>query len=607
VKSTSKQETNLRNSLYTALFERVPLNIAIIDRDFQIVEANRNFTEAFGEWEGRLCYEIYKDRKSPCDSCRAEMVFTDGQARVSEERRLDRHGKHSYYVVHFEPIVREDGTVSYIIEMSQDVTETRLMRREYDIVFDRVPCYVSVLDQDKNIVRQNELFRKTFGSSLGKKCYEILQHKNEPCENCPAEQTFADSQIHGDSKKAWDKKGKPVYYQVFAAPLSRGGDRPSHVIEMALDITETRKLEEQLQQAFDFGECLIGSSFDGIIATDSEGKIIIFNSAAENLFKYKADEVVGKKIVDKFLPKEFLDVLDSKGSDSVLDETTVHDCNGEPILVRFSSVVLRSGDRTIGNAAFFHDLRKIKKLEKEKHEAETERLAAVGRTVAGIAHGIKNVLMGLEGGVYVVNTGMQKDDKEMINIGWSMLQGNLDRMTTYVRDFLDFAKGRVPNVSEVDPKRIAKDVIDLYKNTAYRAGVQLLADIDEGVANANLDQEGIHTCLANLISNAIDACEMSDGKDHKVLLGVHDQDGTLVFEVSDNGCGMDYDLKKNLFTTFFSTKESGKGTGLGLLITRKITQDHGGKVTVDSSEGKGSVFRMSLPRSRLPMVTEEQN
>ena len=596
--------SDLKNWLHTELFERVPLNIAIIDRNFRIVDANQNFTDAFGTWENRLCYEIFRDRKNPCDSCQAEMVFSDGQARVSEERRLSRNGKYSYYVVHFEPIISESGNISYLIEMSQDVTETRLMRREYDILFDRVPCYVSVLDRDKNIVRQNELFRKTFGHSLGKKCYEILHRKTEPCKICPAERTFSDSQIHGDNKSALDKDGNPVHYQVIAAPLSRGGDMPSHVIEMALDVSETHMLQEQLRQAFDFGECLIGSSFNGIIATDAEGKIIIYNSAAEKLFKFKPHEVVGQKIFDKFVPKEFLDVINRKGSLHVLEETTIHDADDEPILVRFAGVVLKSGDQHIGNAAFFDDLRKIRQLEQEKFEAETRRLATVGETVAGIAHGIKNVLMGLEGGVYVVNTGLQKNDTEMLNIGWSMLQGNIERMTTYVKDFLDFAKGRTHEFAEVDPAEIAKDVFGLYKNVAEQLGIELTAEIDDNMGKANLDHEGIHTCLANLISNAIDACEMSTGTDLKVLLRVFEYDNTLTFEVIDNGCGMDYELKKNLFTTFFSTKGSAKGTGLGLLVTRRITQAHGGSLSVETAEGKGSVFMMKFPRDKLPKVTK---
>ncbi|MBW1810503.1 MAG: sensor histidine kinase [Deltaproteobacteria bacterium] len=83
---------------------------------------------------------------------------------------------------------------------------------------------------------------------------------------------------------------------------------------------------------------------------------------------------------------------------------------------------------------------------------------------------------------------------------------------------------------------------------------------------------------------------------------VDETDATLVFEVADTGCGMDYQIKGKVFTTFFTTKGLG-GTGLGLMVTRKIVQEHGGRITADSTPGKGSVFRIEFPHSRLPQPT----
>ena len=110
--------TDVNKWLFTELFDRVPNNIAIIDRQFRIVETNRNFVQTFGESKGKLCHEIYRDSQTPCPSCKAELTFMDGKGRVSEERRLNRHGRRSYYVVHFEPVVDPNGEIPYIIEMS---------------------------------------------------------------------------------------------------------------------------------------------------------------------------------------------------------------------------------------------------------------------------------------------------------------------------------------------------------------------------------------------------------------------------------------------------------------------------------------------------------
>jgi signal transduction histidine kinase len=229
----------------------------------------------------------------------------------------------------------------------------------------------------------------------------------------------------------------------------------------------------------------------------------------------------------------------------------------------------------------------------------------VGQTVSGLAHTIKNILMGLEGGMYMVHSGLNKDDKERTKEGWGILEKNFDKITTLVKDFLSFAKGRRPNVQMIDPNQLIKDIIDLYSDSANQAGIKLIPRLDSNLVPASLDPDGIHTCLTNLVSNALDACVMSEKKNPQIVLSTRQENDTLIFEVSDNGMGMDYNIKQKLFTTFFTTKGGG-GTGLGLLTTRKIVQEHGGAIDFESEEGKGSVFRLCFPRKRLPAPMDEE-
>jgi len=356
---------DIRNWIQTRLFDEVPVNICVIDRGFQIVEANRGFCEAYGmDCEGQLCYSVYKDRTEPCERCAAVRTFTDGKIRVREEQGVLQNGNPIDYLVHMIPLTRADGEISYVIEMSTDISQ-------------------------------------------------------------------------------------------------------------------------------------------------------------------------------------------------------------------------------------------IKALEREKLEAE--RLAAVGQTVAGIAHGIKNVLMGLEGGVYVVGSGIQRGDAQRIVEGWGMLDENIGRISAFVKEFLAFARGRVPQVALTDPNQPARQVVELFRDKAVISGIELNSDLQEDIPPAHLDAEGIHSCLANLISNALDACIMSDQtRKYTVTLSSRERDGILIYEVADNGCGMDYEISRKVFTSFFSTKGSAQGTGLGLLTTKKIVHEHGGEVSFESKEDEGSVFRIRLPRNRLP-------
>jgi len=590
----------IRNWIGEQLFERVPNNVVVINRDFDVLAANNNFRQVFGEPDGKHCYELYKHADKICENCMAAHTFEDGKPRVNDETGVDCRGRPAHYVVHIAPVFDETGQVAYITEMSYDVTETKSLQREYNILFERVPCYMAVINRDLQIVKANELLRQTFGKTTGEHCYEVYKQRTERCTDCPALKTFADGQSHKSEQVGISKKGQPTYYSMSTAPLSRSGREFSHVIEMATDSTSLHALSEDLVRKSEFQRILINNTLDALVATDVSGKVQVFNQAAEKLFDTPANKVIGVAPAGRFLPREFLDVY-NQGADSLtLSETTIKNSKGEEIPVRFSGSALRDEGDLIGGAAFFLDLREIKRLEREK--LDNERLAAVGQTVAQLAHGIKNILTGLQGGMYVIKSGMRSESQKKIDKGWEMLDRNVDRITQLVKGFLSFSKGYVPKARLVDPNDIGRGVYLLFKDAAGKKGIKLQFKPGRAIEPASMDQEEIRSCLENLVSNAIDACQTSDNKGCIVRLRVAEKGDTLVFEVNDTGCGMDYDIKNKVFTTFFTTKGLG-GTGLGLMVTRKIVQEHGGRIQVESTPGKGSTFRIEFPRSRLPEPT----
>lgn len=248
------------------------------------------------------------------------------------------------------------------------------------------------------------------------------------------------------------------------------------------------------------------------------------------------------------------------------------------------------------------DITPVKRLEREKREAE--RLAVVGETVAGIAHGIKNVLMGLEGGVYAVRSGIERQDDERIARGWDMVQENVRRVSQFVKEFLDFAKGRETRVAWTDPNAPVERVLRLFGDQAAAAGVRLVARLAEGLAPVPLDEDGLATAVANLVSNAIDACRCTEGPGpHTVTVTTQLEGTALVYEVADTGQGMDAQISRQVFSKFFTTKGADRGTGLGLLTTKRIVHQHGGRISFTTAEGRGSTFRIVLPREALPPVS----
>ncbi len=241
----------------------------------------------------------------------------------------------------------------------------------------------------------------------------------------------------------------------------------------------------------------------------------------------------------------------------------------------------------------------LEQLVKEKTEklVEAERLAAVGQTVAGLSHAIKNITGGLKGGAFVLEKGIELSDQKYLMQGWEMIKGNVDKITNLSLDLLNYAKDTDLNFQAVDPNQPAREVFDLMRPRARELGIELKKDFSDRLDTCQLDTELMYRCLLNLVTNALDAClpnAAGQGK-KKVMIRTRPKRGCgIEYRVQDSGCGMSAEVKKNIFQQFFSTKGS-EGTGIGLMITKKIVDEHHGEITVDSEEGAGSTFIIRIP------------
>ena len=248
---------------------------------------------------------------------------------------------------------------------------------------------------------------------------------------------------------------------------------------------------------------------------------------------------------------------------------------------------------------YTEDLEKLVE-EKSRKLVEAERLAAVGQTVAGLAHAIKNITAGLTGGMYVLEKGIDLENRTYLSQGWQMIKGNVQKIKGMAVDLLNYAKEREPEYQLCDPNGPAREVYDLMLSRATEMGVALKIAPAQSLPDAWFDREGIHRVLLNLVSNAIDACTdiSCASKTCEVFLRTLKPQGWAVeYQVTDNGCGMDEETRKKIFQIFFSTKGS-RGTGLGLMIAKKIVDEHGGVIDLSSEKGSGTVFRVRLPEKK---------
>jgi signal transduction histidine kinase len=235
--------------------------------------------------------------------------------------------------------------------------------------------------------------------------------------------------------------------------------------------------------------------------------------------------------------------------------------------------------------------------DKTQKLVEAERLAAVGQTVAGLSHAIKNITGGLKGGAFVLEKGIELSNQKYLMQGWEMIKGNVDKITNLSLDLLNYAKATDLNIRRCDPRLPAQEVVDLMRPRAHELGIELVTDFSQNLNPCQYDPDLICRCLLNLVTNAIDACRDHDpdAPDKMVTVRTKKTRGWGVeYQVLDNGCGMNAATKKNIFKRFFSTKGS-EGTGIGLMITKKIIDEHNGVIKVESKEGAGSKFFIKLP------------
>jgi PAS domain S-box-containing protein len=385
-----------------------------------------------------------------------------------------------------------------------------------------------------------------------------------------------------------------------------------HILELLANrigaAIENSMLQEELQRDAEFQARLIEHSTNGIVATDEKWRIVIFNPEAERIFGYSRDEVIKKLDARTLYSPEIVETIEEKYDKKRINrgvpwkETSIVLRDGKAIPVRFSGTLIHENGMVMGSVAFFQDLREIRRLENEL--VRSERLAAIGQTVAGTAHDIKNILHGFKGGGYLINVGLDKNDTHKLKNGWQMIQRNISRTSDLVLDLLSYSKEREPEYESCFPNDIVDDVCGLFVEVGRENMIKIHKDFPLPVGEVKMDPRTIHRALSNLISNAIDACIFDDNPDkrHRINITVAPENNNIVrFEVQDNGSGIDEEVRKKLFTTFFSTKGS-KGTGLGLLVTKKLVEEHNGTIDVTSQLGKGSTFTV-----RLPLKSETKN
>lgn len=359
--------------------------------------------------------------------------------------------------------------------------------------------------------------------------------------------------------------------------------------------------EDSLKKTRDYLLGIVENSSDIIITVGPYERIETFNRGAERILGYSRREAVGRDWKTLFQNEEelraFTAEVDTQPRVEGFEATLRHKSGDSVTVLLTESRLWGNGGQTIGKILIAVDITKYKEVQKQL--IQHERLAALGTAVAKIHHSSKNILNAFKGGSYMVNTALKKGDDALLKEGWEIIESAIARISSVTQDMLDFSRAGGLDIKPGSLAPLAQEVIWSVKGAARENNVTIVSQFPDSIPDVAFDHKVIHTALMNLIANAMDACRFKNypaGQSGEIVVRLREsQDRRFVrLEVQDNGGGVaDKDLDR-IFTPFYSTKYS-EGNGLGLPITLKAARDHGGDLEVQSRDGAGSTFILSLP------------
>ena len=224
-----------------------------------------------------------------------------------------------------------------------------------------------------------------------------------------------------------------------------------------------------------------------------------------------------------------------------------------------------------------------------------DHLASLGLMIGSVSHAIKGLLTGLDGGIYLIDAGFAREDQTQVMEGWDLVKQMVTRIRGMVLNILYQAKEREVVRTPVDLAVFAEEVAGLMAPKMKRQGIHFVRQFEPALGRFELDAGQVQAALVNILENAVDACtEDHEKSSHQVVFRVRREPQQVVFEVADNGIGMDAETRAGIFTLFASSK-ADKGTGLGLFVASKIIRQHGGDITVTSEPGEGACFGVRIP------------
>jgi len=359
----------------------------------------------------------------------------------------------------------------------------------------------------------------------------------------------------------------------------------------ALVVARFKQTSIEQQQTSGRIRALLETAVDAVLVIDTRGIIRLANPSVERLFGYRSSEVLGRN-VSMLMPTPDRERHDGYITRYLQTRERRIIGTGREVLAqrkdgsKFPAYLSVSETRVADEHTFtgiVYDLTERKRLETELRERA--ELARLGQMASVVAHEVRNPLAGIRGALQVIGSRMPAESREHAVLGDVI--GRLDALNQFVDDLLVLSRPKPPDLRQVPLRPLLQRIINFLRQDPQFANVTF--DLDAADVSAEIDQAQIERALLNLVSNAGQAMEGAG----RVSVVLNSADGTCRISVADEGSGIPPDVVEKIFEPFFTTKH--RGTGLGLPITKRTIEQHGGSIAIDSTQGHGTTIVVTLP------------
>ncbi|TVM18298.1 PAS domain-containing sensor histidine kinase [Oceanidesulfovibrio indonesiensis] len=475
-------------------------------------------------------------------------------------------------------------------------------REEYRDLFQNVPCLVSVVDRDFRVIRHNKAYRDHFGHSRGKHCYQMNKGRLERCEVCPVDRTFLDGLPHTSEETGRSKDGHIIHWIVYTSPIRNKDGEITAAMEMMIDITRRKELEEKLAASEERYQAIFESTPNALFVLDADTlDILNCNDSASASYGYSSEELIGRSFLALFREEERDDWRDILKTRREVDQCSHMTRDGRTIYVsiRISPAEFQNQKVLVASCA---DV--TKKLEAEQQLIQASKMTTLGEMATGVAHELNQPLAILKTISSLLSRRIsrkQEMDEKMLAEIAEGVNTHVDRASKIIEHMREFGRKSDLKTMPVNMNNVLQRAFDFFSQQLNVRNIRVEWRLQEDLPLVMAESNRLEQVIINLLINARDAIEERwkqenpIGLERRITIVTTATDKDVVVKVCDTGSGIPETIRTKLFEPFFTTKDVGKGTGLGLSISYGIIQDYGGAIEAVPTNGEGACFVITLP------------